>query len=99
MDAAGNPISAAPNYGIYSLKQACANWGTTFYATAYPGGTTSAPCPQDFNDNGAVEGADLSSLLNAWGTSEASHDLNHDGTINGADLGELLNAWGTCSSL
>lgn len=98
MDAAGNPISAAPNYGIYSLKQACANWGTTFYATAYPDGTTSAPCPADFNDNGAVEGADLSSLLNAWGTTDPSRDLNHDGTINGADLGELLNAWGTCSS-
>ena len=98
MDTAGNPISAASNYGIYSLKQACTNWGTAFYAVDYPGETSSSPCPADFNANGTVDGADLASLLNAWSSADPTRDLNHDGTVNGRDLGELLNAWGSCIS-
>jgi hypothetical protein len=98
MDAAGNAISAPPNYGIYSLKQACTNWGAAFYAVDYPGETSSSPCPADFNSNGAVEGADLGALLDAWSSADSSRDLNHDGTVNGSDLSELLNAWGSCNS-
>ncbi len=99
MDAAGNPISAAPNYGIYDLKQACDNWGTAFYSTAYPGGSSSVPCPADLNRNGAVEGADLSILLNAWGTAgqgDFDCDFDNDGIVSGIDLETILGAWGPC---
>jgi len=39
-----------------------------------------------------VNGADLGTLLGAWGTSGPG-DLNGDGIVNGADLGTLLGAW------
>lgn len=50
-------------------------------------------CPEDMNDDGTVNGADLGLLLAAWGTDGG--DFNGDGTTNGADLGLLLAAWGT----
>ena len=47
----------------------------------------------DLNNDGAVNGVDLSILLNQWGTA-GSADLNNDGAVNGADLSILLGAWG-----
>ncbi len=49
--------------------------------------------PNDLTADGHVDGADLSILLNAWGTA-GSGDLDHNGLVNGADLSILLNAWG-----
>jgi hypothetical protein len=48
--------------------------------------------PADLDGNGFVNGADLGTLLGAWGTSGPG-DLNADGIVNGADLGVLLGAW------
>ena len=53
-------------------------------------------CVGDFDDNGKVDGADLSALLGAWGTANASIDLTGDGNVDGADLSVLLGAWGDC---
>jgi hypothetical protein len=46
----------------------------------------------DLDGNGFVNGADLGTLLGAWGTAGPG-DLNSDGIVNGADLGILLGAW------
>jgi hypothetical protein len=46
----------------------------------------------DLNNDGLVNGADLGTLLGAWGT-PGPGDLNGDGIVNGADLGVLLGAW------
>ncbi len=56
--------------------------------------TPVAPCPADFDGDGAVGAADLAEVLNAWGGPIA--DLNGDGTTDAADLAELLSAWGDC---
>lgn len=48
----------------------------------------------DFDGNGAVDGADLSTLLSVWATADAMADLNHDGVVDGADLAMLLTNWG-----
>lgn len=53
------------------------------------------PCPEDLNDDGKVDGADLGLLLSAWGTSKYDVDGNGDG-IDGGDLGLMLSAWGDC---
>ena len=45
----------------------------------------------DFDGNGQVNGADLSTLLNGWGT--AAGDLNGDSNTDGGDLAILLNNW------
>jgi hypothetical protein len=52
----------------------------------------------DLNDDGEVNGADLSILLASWGPcppkAACPADLNGDGVVNGADLGILLANWG-----
>jgi hypothetical protein len=58
-------------------------------------GMVSAPaCPTDLNGDGITGSADLSVLLNGWGT--ASPDLNGDGIVGSADLSVMLNGWGAC---
>jgi len=47
----------------------------------------------DLNQDGFVNGADLSILLSAWGTADPVADLNGDGTVNGADLSIQLSNW------
>jgi hypothetical protein len=54
-------------------------------------------CPSDVNGSGAVDAADLSLLLAAWGTADADADVNNDGTVNAADLSLLLDTWGACN--
>ena len=53
--------------------------------------------PADLNGNGQVDGADLATLLGAWGSCtdpECSADLNGNDQVDGADLATLLGAWG-----
>ncbi len=56
--------------------------------------TCGTPCPGDYNGDGQRNGADLSTLLSAWGSTEG--DITGDGTTNGADLTMLLSGWGVC---
>jgi hypothetical protein len=54
-------------------------------------------CAGDVNDDGFVNGADLSVLLGGFGTcvmKGTSADFNADGMINGADLSVLLSNFG-----
>lgn len=51
-------------------------------------------CPADTDNDGVVGGADLATLLAAWGTPVA--DLDNDGTTSGSDLAIVLAAWGNC---
>jgi len=54
-------------------------------------------CPQDINESGAIDTADLLALLAAWGESgDIPEDVNGDGVVNTADLLDLLAAWGAC---
>ena len=55
------------------------------------------PCPGDLDGSGAVDAADLATLLGAWGANPGHPaDLNGDGDVNAADLAILLGAWGPC---
>jgi hypothetical protein len=51
-------------------------------------------CPADLDGNGAVEAADLSLLLAAWGS--VGGDVDGNGSTDAADLSLLLAAWGNC---
>lgn len=60
---------------------------------------TEIRCQADLNQDGRVDGADISALLGFWGptgTVLPTADINQDGTVNGADLAQLLAAWGAC---
>ncbi len=56
-----------------------------------------AACVGDVDGSGSVDGADLGSLLAAWGTNDAGADFDGNGIVDGADLGALLAAWGPCN--
>jgi len=53
---------------------------------------TPPPNPADLSGDGRVDAADLSLLLNAWGTSGPG-DLNASGSVDAADLTLMLAAW------
>ena len=56
--------------------------------------------PGDLNDDGRVDGADLTILLAAWGDCPGCPaDLNGDGVVDGADLTTLLGYWSSGSPL
>lgn len=56
-------------------------------------------CVADFDGNGAVDGADLSRLLGAWGAcASCGVDLTGDGQVLADDLAVLLSSWGACGS-
>ena len=64
----------------------------------FPDGCT-PPCPGDFINDGVVNAADMSVLLNFWGTNGAGFegvDLDGDGVVSAADLSILLSNWGAC---
>lgn len=49
--------------------------------------------PADFNQDGVVDGFDLTVLLSEWGSMGSFADLTEDGIVDGADLTVLLAAW------
>ncbi|MCE2882362.1 MAG: alpha amylase C-terminal domain-containing protein [Planctomycetaceae bacterium] len=50
--------------------------------------------PADVNGDGLVNGADLASVLSAWGTANAAADIDDNGVVNASDLARVLSAWG-----
>ena len=52
------------------------------------------PNPADLNNDGFIDGADLTTLLGCWATTSCG-DINNDGYTDGADLAELLSTWGS----
>lgn len=69
-------------------------YNTAFDIYGSPNGVAPPACPGDFNNDGFRNGADLATMLSAWGT--PGGDINGDNTTNGADLAGLLSGWGTC---
>lgn len=57
-------------------------------------------CVADVTNNGAVDVADLLSVITAWGACanpvSCPSDVNDDNQVNVADLLSVINGWGTC---
>ena len=51
------------------------------------------PEARDLDEDGVVDGSDLTILLGSWGESDPLADLNGDGTVDGADLTIMLGNW------
>ena len=49
--------------------------------------------PADYDDDGDVDGADLSVFLSLWGTSDPRSDFDSSGITDGADLSRFLSYW------
>ena len=53
-------------------------------------------CFFDFNDDGVVDGYELTLILGAWGTDDPTADIIEDGIVDGNDLTIILASWGAC---
>ncbi len=55
------------------------------------------PCPEDFNNDGAVNSSDISVFLTTWiidaSSGGTATDWNRDGEINSSDISMYLGAW------
>ena len=60
-----------------------------------PGGG-GGPCLGDFDLDGAIGAADLSTLLAEWSVAKSFADLDDDGTVGASDLTIILGGWGDC---
>lgn len=81
------PVSAFTNRDSNAVVINVGSWqGTPFLLERLRAG--------DVDGNGVVDGADLSELLGAWGTSDARANLDGAGIVEGADLSILLGDWG-----
>jgi Concanavalin A-like lectin/glucanases superfamily len=82
---AGLLIAGAPGNGEWAL-QATDPLNTAPIEEAF--------APEDLDEDGDVDGADLAALLGAWGScSGCPADLHPDGAVDAADLALLLGAW------
>ena len=91
-------LSCADGAGAYVLTESLGASFNSPWVVEINGNNAascSAPaCPGDLNGDNVRNGADLATLLSAWGTTGG--DINGDGTTNGADLAGLLSGWGAC---
>ena len=56
-------------------------------------------CIADVNQDGVVNGADISAVLGFWGQAGKplpAADITRDGLVDGADIAVLLGSWGEC---
>jgi hypothetical protein len=60
------------------------------------GGSSPSCCPADFNCDGVVDAADLTTMLGGWGLGGQT-DVTGNGTTDGSDLAVLLGSWGACA--
>ncbi len=50
-------------------------------------------CPADFNQDGGIDGGDVSDFFAAWENGDASADVNLDGGVDGVDVSTFFAAW------
>ncbi len=89
MSIAGAQLS---DEGIYSCRitSTCGDiWSNRAYLTVLP----NPFCAADFNQDGGVDGADVSAFFAAWESGGAQADVNQDGGVDGEDVAFFFAAW------
>jgi hypothetical protein len=64
-----------------------------FFVFSVEDPNTCAPCPADFNNDGGVDGADVTAFFAAWEAGRACADTNGDGGVTGDDVAAFFAAW------
>jgi formylglycine-generating enzyme required for sulfatase activity len=84
------------DFAFRAIAAASAGLALTLASSAHAQGG----CDADTNDDGVVNGADLTVVLSQWGPcprgTECAGDIDADGSVDGADLTALLAGWGPC---
>jgi V8-like Glu-specific endopeptidase len=70
-----------------------------FFSAANPSGdgelhvSIMPKCPADFNDDGGVDGSDVSAFFERWEAGEFDADVNCDGGVDGTDIDVFFPTW------
>jgi len=67
--------------------------GTTVLGSGFWDACAAAPCPADFNADGAVNSQDFFDFLNQFFALSMNSDFNRDGAVNSQDFFDFLNAF------
>jgi hypothetical protein len=51
------------------------------------------PCAADFNQDGGIDGTDVTDFFAAWESGDPTADVNLDGGVDGADVGGFFVVW------
>lgn len=97
----GSPFAGQNVAKGFTVARSCTNYEARFHSGPEWRNSPSPPdapiCIGDIDSSGAVDGADMATLLGAWGELAAGNaDLDGDGVVGGADLAMLLGNWGSC---
>ncbi|MBS0195705.1 MAG: hypothetical protein JSR77_03010 [Planctomycetes bacterium] len=102
IDVAFNPSAATPTLAITSPSGADAGAYDCVVTNACGSVTSDAAaltvcacleCPADFNQDGGVDGGDVSAFFDRWETGQCDADVNADGGVDGADVDSFFAAW------
>ncbi len=50
-------------------------------------------CPADFNQDGGIDGTDVSAFFDRWEVGQCDADVNQDGGVDGGDVDVFFAAW------
>ena len=83
---------------VVLVPDTCSAVGGTSDAADCASSSCAPPaCPEDLNDNGSVDFADLLEVLGSWGTcGGCDEDFDGNGVVEFNDLLNLLSKWGAC---
>ena len=83
---------------VVLVPDTCSAVGGTSDAADCASSSCAPPaCPEDLNDNGSVDFADLLEVLGSWGAcGGCDEDFDGNGVVEFNDLLNLLSKWGAC---
>jgi hypothetical protein len=78
--------------GVYDVivSNAC---NTTTSAPVYVTLCACLSCPADFNQDGGIDGSDVTEFFVAWSSGGCDGDTNADGGVDGSDVTTFFEAW------
>jgi subtilisin-like proprotein convertase family protein len=63
------------------------------FGQSHPTCSFCPPCAADYNQDGGVDGADISAFFPAWEAADNCADVNQDGGIDGGDIDAFFQVW------
>ena len=85
-----------PRWQPQSVSQAGTIWQANFRRITMRQDLICPVCPDcaaDFNQDGGVDGSDVTAFFAAWAAAEPCADVNLDGGVDGADVGAFFVVW------
>jgi hypothetical protein len=93
---AATQILIEPCPGVRSYEARCVVVGscaTVLNESALISMCSCLGCPADFNQDGGIDGSDVSTFFGSWDSGSCDADVNQDGGVDGGDVETFFHAW------